>query len=127
LWLRGYLANARRWAAFGATALLLGVFVAPARNAHADDAFNTEAAVDTRLAYVTTGVPDVDEMSKAGLTGLGLYLKARTSYDPKEPVAVNLEKDDLAFFPLLYWPTDPREPNLSPKALAKVGDYMRSG
>ena len=66
-------------------------------------------------------------MSKAGLTGLGLYLKARTSYDPKQPMGVNLEKDELAFFPLLYWPMDPRESDLSPKALAKVADYMRSG
>jgi hypothetical protein len=127
LWLRGYLANARRWAAFGATALLLGMFVAPPQYARADESFDTQAALDTRLAYVTTGVADVDAMSKAGLTGLGLYLKARTSYDPKEPMGVNVEKDDLAFFPLLYWPMDPREPALSPKALAKIGDYMRNG
>ncbi|HSC18517.1 MAG TPA: DUF4159 domain-containing protein [Rhizomicrobium sp.] len=127
LWLRGYLANARRWMAFGTTALLIGVVVAPARNARADDAFDMQAALDTRLAYVITGVPDVDAMSKAGLTGLGLYLKARTSYDPKEPMGVNVEKDELAFFPLLYWPMDPRERDLSAKALSKISDYMRGG
>jgi hypothetical protein len=127
LWLRGYLANARRWAAFGASALLLGMFAVPAQHARADESFDTQAALDTRLAYVITGVPDVDAMSKAGLTGLGLYLKARTSYDPKEPMGVNVEKDDLAVFPLLYWPMDPREAALSPKALAKIGDYMRNG
>jgi hypothetical protein len=66
-------------------------------------------------------------MSKAGLTGLGLYLKVRTSYDPKEPIGVNLDKDDLAFFPMLYWPMDPREHDLSPKAISKIGDYMRNG
>ena len=32
---------------------------------------NMKAALDTRLAYVVTGLPDVDAMSKAGLTGLG--------------------------------------------------------
>jgi hypothetical protein len=128
LWLRGYLAHAGRWAAYGATALLLAMLIAPLRSAFAaDQPFDAEAALDTRLAYVITGVPDVDAMSKAGLTGLGLYLKARTSYDPKEPMGVNVEKDELAFFPLLYWPMDPREPNLSPKALSKVADYMRGG
>jgi len=126
LWLRGYLANARRWFAFGATALLL-IALAPVEHARADDAFDMQAALDTRLAYVITGVPDVDAMSKAGLTGLGLYLKARTSYDPKQPMGVNVEKDKLAFFPLLYWPMDPRERDLSPKALSKISDYMRSG
>jgi hypothetical protein len=127
LWLRGYLANVRRWAVPGATALLLCVFIAPVRNAQADDLFDMQAALDTRLAYVMTGMPEVDAMSKAGLTGLGLYLKARTSYDPKEPMGVNIEKDELTFFPLLYWPMDPREHDLSPQALAKINDYMRNG
>ena len=34
-----------------------------------------KAALDTRLAYVKTGLPDVDAMSQAGLTGLGLALQ----------------------------------------------------
>ena len=29
--------------------------------------------------------------------------------------------------PLLYWPMDPREKNLSPAALSKIADYMRLG
>jgi hypothetical protein len=127
LWMRGYLANARRWLPAGTAALLLLAFVS-VPNARAEDLpFDMQAALDTRLAYVITGVPDVDQMSKAGLTGLGLYLKARTSYDPKEPIGVDLEKNNLAFFPLLYWPMDARERSLSPRALAKVADYMRNG
>ena len=59
-----------------------------------------KAALNTRLAYVITGVADVDAMSKAGLTGLGLWLKARTSYEPEAPMGVDLAKDDLSFFPL---------------------------
>jgi hypothetical protein len=42
-------------------------------------------------------------------------------------VGVNLDRDDLSFFPLLYWPMDPREPNLSPRGLSKIADYMRNG
>src|SRR5665213_2004062 len=42
-------------------------------------------------------------------------------------MGVDLEKDDLSFYPLLYWPMDPREKNLSPRALSKIGDYMRQG
>ncbi len=79
------------------------------RVAHADDAIALKAALDTRLAYVATGLPDIDATSKAGLTGLGYALKARTSYEPEEPLAVDLERDDLSFYPLLYWPMDPRE------------------
>jgi hypothetical protein len=96
-------------------------------HARADEATNMLAALDTRLAYVKTGVPDVDTISQEGLTGLGLVLKARTSYEPKEPIGVDLEKDDLSLYPLLYWPMDPREKNLSPRALSRISDYMRNG
>ena len=86
-----------------------------------------KAALDTRLAYVVTGLPDVDQMSRAGLYGLGLRLKARTSYEPEEPMGVDIAHDDLSFFPLIYWPMDPREPDLSPQALSRLTDYMRNG
>ena len=88
---------------------------------------NMKAALDTRLAYVKTGLADVDSISQAGLTGLGFVLKARTSYEPMEPLGLDPESDDLSLYPLLYWPLDPREKNLSPKALSRIGEYMRNG
>ena len=54
-------------------------------------------------------------------------LRARTSYEPQDPIGVDIDHDDLAFFPLLYWPMDPREKNLSPQAVSKLNDYMRLG
>ncbi|HEY6579242.1 MAG TPA: DUF4159 domain-containing protein [Rhizomicrobium sp.] len=125
LWLRGYAPLFR----FGRhAALFFGVLlIAQPFRAHADDAFDMKAALDTRLAYVKTGLSNVDAMSAAGLTGLGLVLKARTSYEPLDPIGVDLDKDDLSFFPLLYWPMDPREHDLSPRALSKIADYMRNG
>jgi hypothetical protein len=118
--LRGLIANP-----LAAGALLL--MLLPGPKAHADDAMALKAALDTRLAYVATGLADVDATSKAGLTGLGLALKARTSYEPQDPVGVDLAHDDLAFYPLLYWPMDPREKNLTPQMLSKLNDYMRLG
>jgi uncharacterized protein DUF4159/aerotolerance regulator-like protein len=126
LWLRGYVLLPRR-AASRAGALLLGLLLLHPLPSRADDAADMKAALDTRLAYVVTGIADVDATSKAGLTGLGAYLKARTSYAPQEPIGVDLDRDDLSFFPLLYWPMDPREKDLSPAALAHVADFMRNG
>ena len=122
LWLRGYIPTLRPIGA-----VLLVMLLAGPRGAHADEAMNMQAALDTRLAYVVTGLPDVDAMSKAGLIGLGYALKQRTSYEPVDPVGVDPARDDLSFYPLLYWPMDPREKNLSPAALSKVADYMRLG
>ncbi|MEI9990900.1 MAG: DUF4159 domain-containing protein [Rhizomicrobium sp.] len=125
LWMRGYLSRLRLTrVAAGALAILFAVHAPDAR---ADDAFDLKAADDTRLAYVITGLPDLDDMSRAGLTGLGMQLRARTSYEPQEPMGVDVAKDDLSFFPLLYWPMDPREKDLTPEALSKVSDYMRNG
>jgi len=121
LWLRGFTPRKIRW--LGAAAAIL-LFVPHAR---ADDAMNMKAALDTRLAYVKTGLADVDQISQEGLTGLGMALKARTSYEPPEPVGVDPEHDDLSLYPLLYWPMDPREKSLSPKALSKIADFMRNG
>jgi hypothetical protein len=122
LWMRGYLTRLRMSSAAGA---VLAVMIAG--HARADDAYDLKAANDTRLAYVVTGLPDVDDMSKAGLTGLGNRLRERTSYEPAEPMGVDIAKDDLSFFPLLYWPMDPREKDLTPQALSKISDYMRNG
>jgi hypothetical protein len=126
LMLRGFIPT--RWlgrkSIAGAAVLLVLGFIPQSR---ADDALAMKAALDTRLAYVKTGLADVDETSDQGLTGLGLALRARTSYEPMEPIGVDLEHDDLSFFPLLYWPMDPREKNLSPAVVSKIADYMRQG
>ena len=127
LWLRGYLALSLRFGRSAAVIALLVLAALPLQRARADDSFDAKAALDTRLAYVITGLPDVDEMSRAGLTGLDAVLKDRTSYEPQDPMGVDLARDDLSFFPLLYWPMDPREKDLSPAALSKIADYMRSG
>ena len=121
LWLRGFTPGKLRWV----TVVLGFLIVVP--HARADDATAMQAALDTRLAYVKTGLADVDSMSQMGLTGLGLALKGRTSYEPKDPMGVDPERDDLSFYPLLYWPMDPREKSLSPRAQARIGEYMRNG
>jgi hypothetical protein len=126
LHLRGLSFDHKRLLNRGAAVVLALVLMHPT-HVRADPAFDMKAALDTHLAYVITGIPEVDEMSKQGLYGLGRYLQARTSYDPKDPMGVDPAKDNLAFFPLLYWPMDPREPDLSPQAQAKIEDYMRNG
>lgn len=127
LYLRGYIAPLSKSSLLRVSAFVLAVIVVHTPQARADDAFDAKAALNTRLAYVVTGLADVDGMSKAGLTGLGIALKARTAYEPEEPMGVDINRDDLSFFPLLYWPMDPREKDPSPDAVSKIADYMRNG
>lgn len=92
-----------------------------------DDAFALNATAELALAYVRTGNNRVDELSDAGLRGLSDTLFFRTSVEPAAPVGVDLEIDELAFFPVLYWPITPDQPRPSSDAYAKLNAYLRSG
>ncbi len=74
-----------------------------------------------------TGNADVDEIARAGLRGLSDTLFFRTSVEPALPTGVDLETDELAFFPMLYWPVTPDQPRPSAEAYGKLNDYLRSG
>lgn len=81
----------------------------------------------TRLAYVVTGDRAVDDMSKAGLAGLNTVLGARTALEPGDAVGVNVERDELAFFPVLYWPIVAGRPIPSAETLRKLEAFMKGG
>ena len=81
----------------------------------------------TRLAYVVTGDKAVDDMSKAGLTGLNTVLAARTALEPGDAIGVNVDRDELAFFPVLYWPIVAGRPIPSAETLRKLEAYMKGG
>jgi hypothetical protein len=102
--------------------------------AHAQDgtaAFDSqraaEATFETRLAYVLTGDSGIDQVSRAGLEGLSLMLRTRTSVEPKEPLSVDIERDEIAVFPFLYWPISPAQPSPSATARERIARYLASG
>ncbi|CUI34870.1 DUF4159 domain-containing protein [Cognatishimia activa] len=87
----------------------------------------SETTDEIALAYVLTGDTAVDDLSYSGLYGLSNVLFQRTSVEPVNPIGVDLEADELAFFPLLYWPISTVQSLPSAKAIEKVNDYLRSG
>lgn len=117
----------------GVSVLLAAALIMPlldhasAQDAKDGDDIALLATLDTRLAYVITGDAAVDEMSRAGLSGLSQVLRSRTAIEPAEPLGVNVERDELAFYPMLYWPVRPSQPALSADALASVDNYMKRG
>ncbi len=132
--LRGYRFGIRRPAAVAAMmALTLGLTLPaapPARAQESDpqaDAFALKAALHTRLAYVITGDPELDRMSAEGLAGLTRILDIRTAVSAAEPIGVDLDKDELAFFPLLYWPIPDNAGLPSEAALQRIDAYMKNG
>ncbi len=85
-----------------------------------------KAALETRLAYIVSGNPDVDAVARAGLTGLSSYVNARTAAHLGDPSGVTPGTDDLSFYPLLYWPVTSGQPP-GPGAVEALNAFMRDG
>ncbi|MEL6640970.1 MAG: DUF4159 domain-containing protein, partial [Pseudomonadota bacterium] len=109
-----------------AAVLMALVFVAEPVSAQNDD-FAIEATSEVVLAHVLTGDAQTDEVALAGLTGLSQTLFRRTSIEPAAPLGVDIETDELAFFPFLYWPITTAQPLPSREAYAKLNRYLRGG
>ncbi len=117
----------------GATGLfLLALTVSPhagdAQEAMSpEEAFALTATERTRLAYVLTGVDEIDAVSRMGLTGLSDAVRRRTAAELGPPMPVDPARDELAFFPLLYWMVDDRQALLAPDTVRRLNRYLRNG
>jgi Domain of unknown function (DUF4159)/Aerotolerance regulator N-terminal len=126
----GIAALLRRRAAPAALAffILSTMLVAPSPSrADGSDDFAIKAVSQTRLAYVVTGNADVDSIVKAGMSGLTLFLAQRTALEAGDPVGVDPAHDELAFFPLIYWPVVPGAPKPPQDAINRIDAYMKQG
>jgi hypothetical protein len=91
------------------------------------EAFAIRATERTHLAYIITGDAEVDQVSEAGLQGLSMFLAQRTALEPGKPIGLDPARDELAFFPLIYWPISPKMPKPPQAALDRIDTYMKRG
>jgi hypothetical protein len=118
----------------GTAVVLLAIMSAMPPGTHAQeqpsaaaDQFALANTLKTRLAYVASGDAQVDETSRVGLSGLTRILTERTSIEPGEPIAIDIEHDEIVFFPILYWPVLPEARAPSDAAIAKLNVYIKNG
>jgi len=121
--LRGLL----RWHLTRVVMAFLVTVLGAASAARADDAFVVQATSELRLSYVRTGDEQVDAVSRAGLAGLTGTLNRRTAVETGDPLPVDIERDDLIFFPLLYWPVVSQQAPPSAAAIERINRYLATG
>jgi hypothetical protein len=136
-WLAGGLARlvGRRRPAAAALAMAfaigLGLGAAPPAQAQSGlseaDQIALRSTLETRFAYVVTGDREVDEVSRAGLQGLTLFLAQRTALEAGEPMGLDIGRDELSFYPIIYWPIVPGAAKPPAEALARIDTYMKQG
>lgn len=119
-----------------AAAILIAAFSAFAlltpNPVHANDAKPGDEEIlnrldTTHLAYVKTGEDDVDRVSQQGLQGLTEFMTWRTTLEPGAPVGLDISKDELSFYPIIYWPISATAPMPSTAAISRIDAYMRAG
>jgi hypothetical protein len=116
--------------AAAASMILFAALVLTASHSRAEDirvGNVPQSALETKLAYVVTGNADVDNVSKAGLAGLTLFLAQRTALEPGDPIGLDIAHDELAFYPLIYWAIAPGAPHPSEETLKRIDTYMKDG
>ncbi len=129
LLLGGGLKMINRRSAIAALFLVMtsGVLLFSPESGRADDQSDVKATTETHLAFVKTGDSEIDQTSEQGLKGLGLIMADRTSAALGAPVGVNVETDELVFYPVLYWPVSEVAQPPNEKGLARIDAYMKNG
>ena len=116
--LRGLLAATR-------LALLAVVLASPAMAQGGSQ--EGQSALVTRLGYIVTGDAALDETTRQGLAGLSDFVNRRTAAALAEPSGVTPGRDDLSFYPLLYFTIRPDAAALNAAAVAALNGFMRQG
>jgi hypothetical protein len=113
---------------FGAVAILALALGGLPQDAQAQSVTGIDQqALEVRLAYVRTGDARIDELSRAGLAGLSRESTRRSAVEPSTPAGVDIETDEILFYPMIYWPVTEDAQGLSPEASARVTAYMNAG
>ncbi|WP_375616058.1 DUF4159 domain-containing protein [Bartonella sp. AP58NXGY] len=131
LWMGGIFSFNKRHNMFFLPLIILIALFAYAPILHAQTTENhhdsVQAAGATHLAYVITNNREIDTTSKSGLEALSQFIAERTMLSPGSVTALDLDKDELSFYPLIYWPIDIESPIPTPKSLEKINNFMKHG
>ncbi|MEM6711231.1 MAG: DUF4159 domain-containing protein [Pseudomonadota bacterium] len=111
----------------GLSMMLIGEALAQSASPSGESERLIAAASTTRFAYVRTGDSELDQRTAQGMAGLSLILNQRTAFEPAEPFAIDPLVDELAFYPLIYWPMPSLAMTVSDALVARVDAYMNNG
>ncbi|WP_099864484.1 DUF4159 domain-containing protein [Pararhizobium haloflavum] len=117
---------------FAGLLVLAAAFAPTGASAQESDTHEGDADIlaqldTTHIGYVVTGEEDVDAISERGLVGLSRFLAYRTALEPGAPAGLDIETDQLAFYPLIYWPISATAPMPSDAAISRIDAYMKAG
>ncbi len=81
----------------------------------------------TKLAYAKVGIDEIDSISKNGLTQISKHISSKTSAIIGNPIGLDLEINEIDYFPILYIPLVNETKNFSLKAIKKLQSFINTG
>lgn len=81
----------------------------------------------TKLAYIQTGVEEIDRINYEGLREISSYISSKTSAILGSPIGLDLEKDEIDYFPIIYISLIKNAKNLNDISLGKLQNFINSG
>lgn len=109
-----------------AVAAFLSGLTAPAR-AQPATGETPVAALETRLAWVPTGLPETDRIVEQGLLSLTAALSQRTAAELAAPDRIQPDTPALVLYPLVYWPVNDSTPTPDDAVRQSVSHYLDHG
>lgn len=125
LFLRGVIALPARFAGVALAFLLVAGAASPAFAQ--SDAEQADLMTGVYLAYVETGDQETDRISHSGLEGLRAALNLRTNIKVNGVRGVDPSRDDLYYYPFLYWPMTDAQAALPGTAARNLQTYLAQG
>ncbi len=123
MFVAGRMTNLFRRGALGAMALTCFVSMPSYANEQSDIKY----AGGFYLAYIETGDKALDSITREGLETLSDVLTRRTSIEPEGVAGINPEKDNMSFFPIVYWAIGTNQKTFSSKGLENIQLYLDQG
>ena len=62
-------------------------------------------------------------MRRPGLGEVAPQLGERTALEPGSPIGIDISRDELAFYSLLYWPIDPAMDKPGDQTIARIDTF----
>jgi hypothetical protein len=79
------------------------------------------------LAYIIGPDDAANQEDERGLESLASRLIERTAVEPAGVIGLDIEKDNIDYFPFIYWHVSANTQPLSPAAQRKVQQYLNNG
>lgn len=82
---------------------------------------------ETKIGYILTNNSLIDENSRNGLMQISKFVSKKTASILNKPEGINLQNQELFYYPLIYWPLINTNIKLSSEESKKINSFLKDG